>query len=134
MRPTSWTRRTMATIVVTLAAGSLPVTAGQLPNIDEIMREKLEHGERLLEAVVLGQHVAVERHAYELTLLSEASTWTSLRTPEYLRYAAAFREIAERLMTQASERNTEEMSFAYTELVTTCVQCHRHVRGADTAD
>ena len=107
---------------------------GQLHRLDDIMRDKLEHGEQLLGAVVLGNHESVERHAHELTLLSEASTWTPLRTVDYLRYAAVFRDSATRLAEAAREQDTEQMSAAYFELVTTCVQCHRHVRGAARAD
>jgi hypothetical protein len=110
------------------------VGSAQLPNLNEIMRQKLEHGQGLLEAVVLGQHVAVERYAYELTLLSEATTWTPLRTPEFLRYASRFRDSADSLMEEAQNENMERVAFAYTELVTTCVQCHRHVRGAQAAE
>jgi len=108
--------------------------AAQLPNLDEIMRNKLQHGQDLMEAVVLGQHTAVERHAYELTLLSEASTWTALRTPQYLEQAAGFRDSATRLMEAAQQQDMDRVAAAYTELVTTCVQCHRHVRGAARAD
>jgi hypothetical protein len=98
------------------------------------MRNKLEHGQGLLRAVVLGEHVSVEQHAYGLTLLSEASTWTPLTTPQYLRFAADFREISARLRQEAQNRDMERVVFAYTELVTTCAQCHRHVRGAQSAD
>jgi hypothetical protein len=98
------------------------------------MQRKLEHAQSLLEAVVLGERVAVERYASELTLLSEATTWTALRTPEYLRYASRFRDAADNLVEEAQNENMERVAFAYSELVTTCVQCHRHVRGARPAD
>ena len=120
--------------VAVLALMSTHVGSAQLPNLNELMQQKLEHGQNLLGAIVQGDHVSVERYANELTLLSEASTWTSLRTPEYLQYAAWFRDTSNQLVTEARDRNTERMTFAYTELITTCVQCHRHVRGAQRAD
>lgn len=108
--------------------------SGQQANLKDIMQTKLEHGQGLLRAVVLGETAAVQMHANQLTLLSEASTWTPLRTPEYLRYASDFRETATQLRDEAENRNMERVAFAYSELVTTCVQCHRHVRGAKTAN
>lgn len=110
------------------------VTAAQLHQLDDIMRRKLEHGRALLEGVVLANFSEVERHAHELTLLSEASTWTPLRTVEYLRFAAAFRDASSQLEEAANRRDMENVTGAYVELVTTCVQCHRHVRGAARAD
>ena len=127
-------KRHLVPFVVFIALMSIQTGSAQLPNLGELMQQKLEHGQNLLEAVVQGDHVSVERFANELTLLSEASTWTSLRTPEYLQYASWFRDSASQLMAEARERNTERMTFAYTELITTCVQCHRHVRGAQRAD
>ena len=124
----------VVSVVVFLTLLSTQTGSAQLPNLGDLMRQKLEHGQNLLEAVVMGDHVSVERFANELTLLSEASTWTSLRTPQYLQYAASFRDSAGSLVEEAQNRNMERVSFAYTELVTTCVQCHRHVRGAQRAN
>jgi hypothetical protein len=127
-------KRYVVPVVVLFALMSTHVGSAQLPNLNELMQQKLEHGQNLLEAIVQGDPVSVERYANELTLLSEASTWTSLRTPEYLQYASWFRDASRQLVAEAQDRNTERMTFAYTELVTTCVQCHRHVRGAQQAD
>ena len=121
-------------VAVLMVLSSSHVGSAQLPNLNDLMRQKLGHGQNLLEAVVLGDHISVERYANELTLLSEASTWTSLRTPEYLQYAASFRDSSSSLVEEARNRNMERVSFAYSELVTTCVQCHRHVRGAQQAE
>ena len=125
--------RLVPTMVI-LALLSTQTGSAQLPNLGDLMQQKLEHAQNLLEAVVLGNHSSVERYANELTLLSEASTWTSLRTLEYLEYAASFRESSGRLMAEARAENMERVAFAYSELVTTCVQCHRHVRGARRAN
>lgn len=125
--------RVIPTIVI-FASLLTHTGSAQLPDLNNLMHQKLEHTQNLLEAVVLGNHTAVERFANELTLLSEASTWTSLRTLEYLQYAARFRDSSGRLEQEAQNRDMEGVAFAYSELVTTCVQCHRHVRGAQQAN
>ena len=121
-------------MIVIFAVLSTQAGSAQLPDLNDLMRQKLEHTQNLLEAVVLGNHTSAERFANELTLLSEASTWTSLRTLEYLQFAASFRDSSRRLEADAQNRDMEAVAFAYSELVTTCVQCHRHVRGAQQAN
>ena len=125
--------RVVPTVVI-LALLSTQTGSAQLPNLSDLMQQKLEHTQNLLEAVVLGDHTSVERFGNELTLLSEASTWTSLRTLEYLQYASSFRDSSASLVEQAQAGDMERVAFAYAELVTTCVQCHRHVRGARQAN
>ena len=129
-------RQVTRPLILGLLMCCMSVSSGtaQLPNLDEIMQRKLEHSRDLLAPVLLGNHVEVERYAYELTLLSEASTWTRLRTPQYLQFAARFRESSNRLMEEARNRDSEAVGLAYAELITTCVECHLHVRGAQQAD
>ena len=127
-------KRRLVPPIVFLALLSTHAGSAQQPNLGDLMQQKLQHAQNLLESVVLGDHTSVERFANELTLLSEASTWTSLRTLEYLQYASSFRDSSSRLVAEAQGRNMERVAFAYSELVTTCVQCHRHVRGAQRAN
>jgi hypothetical protein len=124
------------TLLVGLMVALMFSTTGsaQLPRLDELMRQKLEHAQALLEAVVLADHVGIERYANELVLLSEASTWSPLQTPEYLHYSSDFREAAKALIDDARDRNIDGVSLAYMEMTLTCVQCHKHVRGGRRAD
>lgn len=104
--------------------------SAQRPGLDELMRQKLNHAQALVGAVVLGSHGPVERAADELLRLSEASTWSPLQTPQYLHHASVFREAARSLAEEARARNTDGVSLAYVEMTLACVQCHKHVRGA----
>lgn len=126
-------RRTAAAAAALILACAAPGSA-QAPGLGELMRDKLDHAQALLAAVVLGDHARVERIAGELRLLSEASTWSPLQTAEYLHYASDFRESARALMDAAAARNTDGVSLAYMEMTLNCVQCHKHVRGARRGD
>ncbi len=125
-------QRTRATLIATLLLVLTLTTTGsaQLPSLAQLMRDKLDHAQQLLAAVVLGDHGRVERIANELVALSEASTWSPLQTVQYLHYAADFRGSAHALMEAAAARNSDGVSLAYMELTINCVQCHKHVRGA----
>jgi cytochrome c553 len=126
--------RSIVLVVTLLLLTFAHAVSAQLPRLDELMRQKLAHAQDLLEHVVLAEHVAIERYAYELILLSEASTWSPLQTPEYLNYAADFQEAATGLIEAAQNRNSGGVSSAYSELVATCIQCHKDVRGAQWAN
>ena len=106
------------------------VGSAQRPGLGELMREKLDHAQALLGAVVLGNHAEVERAAGELVRLSEASTWSPLQTPQYLHHASDFRVAAQSLADEARARDIDGVSLAYMEMTLSCVQCHKHVRGA----
>ena len=123
----------MGALLLVLAAGTT-IGSAQRPDLGELMRQKLDHAQALLGAVVLGDHAQVERIAGELVLLSEASTWSPLQTPQYLHHAANFREAARSLAEEARARDIDGVSLAYMEMTLSCVQCHKHVRGARRGD
>ena len=123
------TRRAwVGALLLILAAAT--VGSAQRPGLGELMREKLDHAQALLGAVVLGNHAEVERAAGELVRLSEASTWSPLQTPQYLHHASDFRVAAQSLADEARARDIDGVSLAYMEMTLSCVQCHKHVRGA----
>ena len=123
----------MGALLLVLVAGTT-IGSAQRPDLGELMRQKLDHAQALLGAVVLGDHAQVERIAGELVLLSEASTWSPLQTPQYLHHAADFREAARSLAEEARARDIDGVSLAYMEMTLSCVQCHKHVRGARRGD
>lgn len=115
-------------VILVLAATT--IGSAQRPNLGELMREKLMHAEDLVGAVVLGNHARIEQSAAELVRLSEATTWSPLQTPQYLNHASQFRVAAETLADEARARDIDGVSLAYMEMTLSCVQCHKHVRGA----
>ena len=117
-----------------LILAATTIGSAQRPSLGELMREKLDYAQALLGAVVLGNHAEVERAAGELVRLSEASTWSPLQTPQYLHHAANFREAARSLAEEARARDIDGVSLAYMEMTLSCVQCHKHVRGARLGD
>ena len=107
--------------------------SAQLPRLDELMREKLEHSQGLLEAVVLADYETVERLANELVRVSEASMWSPSQEPDYLHYALDFRETAGMLGEEAQADNIDGIALSYVEMTLTCVRCHQHLSRARQA-
>ena len=119
--------------VLLLLVGGAVTAARQGPTLPEIMRAKLDHTQRILEGIALARFEIIERNANDLRILSDLSTWNVLRTPEYLRYSSGFRDTTERLTKAAVDRNLDAATLAYVELTFNCVECHKHVRGVETA-
>lgn len=120
-----------AVLIVTVA-GTM-VESRQSPTLPEIMRQKLEHSQGLLEGLVLENFDMIERNANDLRILSDLSSWNVLRTPEYQRLSSTFRDTADRLARSALNQSLEGATLAYVELTLQCVECHTHVRGVRQA-
>ena len=124
-------RRRIGPVLPALAL--LPLLAAPVaaqPNLGGLMRQKLDRAQQLFEAVVLARFPAVARHAGELLRISEESTWTAAPTTAYGQHAGEFQEAARDLGAAADARDMDEVSTAYVTLVSSCVQCHRQLRGA----
>lgn len=129
----SFSRRAFTLTGVALLLAVATPNSGQLPPLDVVMQEKLDRTQRLLEAVVLQRHVTVEHYANELRRLSDASTWTSLESNEYLLHALDFQDAADELMAEARIGDNEGVGAAFSELVFGCVNCHTYLIGRDMA-
>ena len=120
-------RKMWQTLVVVGAFVGLAASSAQGPELNSVMREKMEHTKEILEAVVTSDWVGLETHSRELERLTEDVRWTVLKYPEYARYSAAFVSAVRDLHTVAAQRDLEKTLPAYTAVTLRCVQCHRYL-------
>src|SRR6516225_1934570 len=116
--------RSIMTFGVVVGMAAAP---SQGPGIRTVMREKLEHTQKILEAVVTSDWSSLETHSRELERLTNDPRWTVLKYPEYARHSAAFVRSVQALHTAAAQRDVEETPKAYTNLTLQCVACHRYL-------
>lgn len=119
--------------IVLSASLGLSAAGNQTPALKRVMREKLEHSQKILEAVVTSDWMALERHSRELERLTDSPAWSVLKTPEYVRQSAAFLRATQDLLEAARQRDLETAPVAYVSLTLSCVQCHRYVARARIA-
>jgi hypothetical protein len=122
---------TAAPVIVGLAAAS--VLSAQTPALDRVMRQKLDHSQALLAAVVTSNWGDLQRHSQALIALTGDPAWTVMKTPEYATQSQAFVRAAQDLVDAASRRDLNEAPVAYMSLTLRCVQCHRYVARARIA-
>jgi hypothetical protein len=112
---------------------SVTANGSQGPELKRVMREKLAHAQKILEAVVTSDWPSLETHTRELEQLTKDPRWTVLNYPEYARHSAAFVQAVQALHTAAAQRDLEKSPKAYVTVTLQCVECHRYLARARIA-
>lgn len=105
----------------------------QEENVSKFMRAKLAHTQEVLAGLALEDFEGIAKHGQELSLLSRATEWQVLQTPEYQRHSEDFRRSADLLTEAGKKQNIDAASLAYVEMTLKCVRCHKYVRQVRTA-
>ena len=111
----------------------LAASPNQGPALNRVMREKLVHAQKILEAVVTSDWVSLETQSRELERLTKDPRWTVLKYPEYARHSAAFVLAIQDLHRAAAQRDLEKTPQAYVAVTLKCVECHRYLARARIA-
>lgn len=96
--------------------------------VDKLMRKKLEHSQKVLEAVVLNDFASVIKNSEELIAISKLAEWKSINTAKYEVFSNEFRRTAQTMIDEAKNKNLDGVTLAYVDLTLNCVKCHKHVR------
>ena len=119
--------RSLAVVGVILGTTT---SSAQGPKLQSVMREKLAHAERILEAVVTSNWASLETHTRELKQLTNDPRWMVLKYPEYAQHSAAFVRAVQALHTAAAQRDLDTTPKAYVAMTLQCVECHRYLARA----
>ena len=115
-------------IVIALSAFlGLAASSNQGPEVNQVMREKLNHAQKILEAVVTSDWVSLETHSRELEQLTNDPRWMVLKYPEYAQHSSAFVRAVQDLHRAAAQRDLEKTPQAYIAVTLRCVDCHRYL-------
>jgi hypothetical protein len=96
--------------------------------LDELMKDKLTHAQKVLEGVALNDFDRIAKHAEELLMVSKQAEWKVIKTAQYELYSNEFRRNADTLIKNAKDKNLDGAALTYVELTLTCVKCHKYVR------
>ena len=114
----------IATLIVLLPAA----VPAQSPATARVMREKLGHSQKILEAILTSNFGLLERESAALARVTKNPAWMVLKGPEYLRQSEAFLKALEALDVAAKEHDLDRAAERYTALTMTCFRCHRYVK------
>jgi hypothetical protein len=116
------------------ACVSLAATPFQAPQVNHVMREKLEDAQKILAAVVTSDWVNLEAYSRQMERLTDDPRWAVLKYPEYAHQSATFRQAVRDLRSAAAQRDLENAPNAYVAVTLKCVECHRYLARQRIAD
>ncbi len=122
--------RLLLAALLCLAVGPAVVGgSGQQPKTaQDLMRKKLAHSQKVLEALALNDFAAIRTHAEELILIAKDVQWRIVKSPRYELHSNEFMRACEGLIEKAREKNTDGAALSYVDLTLSCVRCHKYVR------
>jgi hypothetical protein len=100
--------------------------------VSDLMKKKLEHAQKVLEGVAIGDFDMITDHARELMVISKAAEWKGIKSPRYEVQLNQFRRSVDDLIEKAREKNLDGAALSYVEMTLSCVKCHKHVREVRT--
>jgi hypothetical protein len=124
-------KRWYVIVALSLLVGLAARPNAQRPNeLKSVMREKLGHAQKILEAVVTSDWTRLETESRELEQLTNDPRWTALKSPEYATRSQAFVRAIQDLHQAALRHDLDKTPQAYVALTLKCVECHRYMARA----
>jgi hypothetical protein len=124
---------TLVVLVLMLTRGD-----GQNPKPDEkpkpaatnkeLMRKKLDHSQKVLEALVTNDLDMAVKNAEELLKIRKDPNFKILKTKEYEMFSEEFTITTEDLIKAAKDRNLEAAKLQYLGMTMACFHCHTYTR------
>jgi hypothetical protein len=125
--------RRLALAAVVLCASTFTASA-QTARTGRLMREKLQHSQRLLQAVTTSDWALLERETQALIAITKNPTWTDLIRPELRPYSDGFQKALADLSTSALHRDYDSAGRSYLALTDACLRCHKYVMNSRIAN
>jgi len=124
----------IALLSLGLLALSTGVAPAQTPRTGIMMREKLAHSQKILEALTTSNQDMLVREADALSRIAMSPQWTAdLRTPELRGYAENFAKTVADLAAAARRRDLDAAAAHYNTMVAACYRCHKHLKDSRIA-
>lgn len=105
-------------------------TAEQKRDASVWMTKKLEYSKHVLDGLTHGDFALVRKNAEAMQVVGYLEMWDRADLPEYRRQVRYFEAANRELIRQATAKNINGATLAYTQLTLSCVQCHTVVRDA----
>lgn len=114
-------------IVALVVMSGLEVPA-QTPATGRLMRVKLTHSQRVLEAILTSNFALLDRESSALAEVTKSPAWSVFFSPEYNRQSGAFLRAIDDLRDAAKAMDLDGAASNYMSLTLTCFQCHRYMK------
>ena len=109
------------------------VVQAQSAAVKGLMRQKLDHSQAILAAVVTSNWAELQRRSEAIIKITNDPAWSVMKTPEYASQSQAFVRSVQEIVDAAKRHDLDEAPVAYMSMTLRCVQCHRYVARMRTA-
>jgi hypothetical protein len=92
------------------------------------MKQKLRASQEILKDLSDADFQAIGANAQAMNVMEHLEKWVRAQRPEYRTQLRLFEFANRELIRASSEKNLEAATLAYTQLVISCVNCHKLVR------
>ena len=113
--------------IVLAMLGGQNASMGQ-DRLSGFMQRKLQHAEKVLEALTKEDFDGIVTHSQAISLLCEDELWMVLQTPEYRERSKEFQRSINSITDAARKKNLEAAALAYVDATLKCVNCHQYIR------
>src|SRR5689334_1942455 len=96
----------IAVFTVALAALVVQQVYAQIRR-EQLMIEKLQNSQKMLEGIALGKFDKIEKHANELVRISKTAEWLANKQPRYQQFSNEFQQAAENVAAKARAKNMD---------------------------
>jgi hypothetical protein len=117
----------IAVVTVVLAAVIAQQVYAQVRK-QQLMVEKLQNSQKILEGIATAKYDKIEKHANELVRISKTEEWLANKQPRYQQFTGEFQQAALKLAEKARAKNMDGVTLAYFDLTRSCVRCHQYLR------
>ena len=100
----------LAVAILFIAVTAGPAPSAQTPRLKQVMRAKLDHSQKILEAVVTSNWQLLDRESRDIALVVRDPAWQALMMPEFTRHSEAFLRATDGLTEAARLRDLEYAS------------------------
>jgi cytochrome c556 len=126
-------KRSIGALTVAIVLVMSVSAGGQTPATARLMREKLAHAQKILQALTTSDLRMLEQEAAALGRVTESAHWEVLRSPEFRGHANRFLKISRDLTEAAAARDLDAAAGHYAEMTKSCYACHKFLKGSRIA-
>jgi Cytochrome C' len=94
----------------------------------QFMRDKLPCSQAIVEGLVLEKFDLIKTNATIIRNMNLTNAFLILKNPLYLQGIAEFQAKVDALTNAAAEKDLDKAAAAYSEMVNSCVACHKQFR------
>ena len=100
-------------------------------NVQALMRDKLDHMQKLLDGLVTDDFELIAEQADLLRIVGKAASWQAIDTAEYQTHSRRYANLTKNLEAAAKDSNRDAALLQYLQLNISCVDCHQYIRALE---